>query len=39
MLLSAQAKVNVIERLKFDLIYYDVTVQDFTNYATGTPHR
>ena len=29
-------KVNVIERLEFELSYFDATIQHFIHYATGT---
>ena len=29
--------VNVIERLKFELTNYDITVQDISHYAMPTP--
>ena len=29
-------KVNVIERLEFELVYYDVTVRHFSHYTIGT---
>ena len=30
-------KMNVIERLEFELAYLEVAVQHFSHYATGTP--
>ena len=30
-------KVNVIVRLRFELAYYDIAVQQVSHYATGTP--
>ena len=29
-------KVNVIERLEFKLVYFEATVSEFSQYATGT---
>ena len=32
-------KVNVMARLEFELVYYDVAIQHASYYSTGTPYN